>query len=197
MAEIKDILAANLRALRKSKSLTQWELAEQLHYSDKSVSKWELGDATPDIEVLAAIAAFYGVTVDYLITEHPENEAADTDALPSSRPKRITGNKRIVLLLSAAAVWLVAVVTYVFLYVFGGFNIWHLFMWAVPATLVVLIVFHAVWASRRFSPLYTSALVWTILLCTYFQFLSYNLWLLALVGIPLQIGIVLWAKWKR
>ena len=67
MAEIKDILAKNLLELRKAASLTQLELAEKLNYSDKSVSKWEHGDAVPDIEVIASIANFYSVSVDYLI----------------------------------------------------------------------------------------------------------------------------------
>lgn len=198
MTEIKDILASNLRALRKARGLTQLELAEQLNYSDKSVSKWEHGDAVPDIEVLAAIAAFYGVRVDDLITERADGEppapAVGSDA---PRARGITGNRRIVTLLSAFAVWLAVTVTFAMLYVLGGLCIWQLFLWAVPATFVVLVVFHAVWARRRFSPVFTSALVWTTLLSLYFQFLSYNLWLLALVGIPLQAGVILWARWKH
>ncbi len=49
MDNVKENLAANLRELRKSHSLTQTELAQKLNYSDKSVSKWEKGDAVPDI----------------------------------------------------------------------------------------------------------------------------------------------------
>ncbi|MDE6399121.1 MAG: helix-turn-helix domain-containing protein [Clostridiales bacterium] len=198
MTEIKDILASNLRALRKARGLTQLELAEQLNYSDKSVSKWEHGDAAPDIEVLAAIAAFYGVRVDDLITEHADGEPpAPAAEAGAPRVSRMKGNRRIITLLAALAVWLAVTVTYAMLYVLGGFNVWQVFMWAVPATAVVLIVFHAIWARRRFSPVLTSVLVWTTILCLYFQFLSYNLWLLALVGIPLQAGVVLWAKLKR
>ena len=194
MVQVKDILATNLRALRLKKSLTQWELAEQLHYSDKSVSKWERGDAVPDIEVLQAIAQFFGVTVDWLITDHPQDEPAP---LPEDRPSLLSGNRRIITLLSTLGVWLVATVLYVVLFVFAHRNIWHLFMWSAPASVVVLIVFHALWAKRRFSPVLTSALVWMVLACAYLQFLSYNLWILFVVGAPLQAGVVLWARWKR
>ncbi len=194
MAQIKDNLAANLRALRKSRSLTQMELAETLHYSDKSVSKWEHGDAMPDIEVLAALAAFYGVTVDYLIAEHADNEAVPAEEAGGER--KLTGNRRIITLLAVAAVWIAVTAVYVAL-LLAHLNIWQLFVWAVPASAVVLIVFYALWGRRRFSPVLTSVLVWTLLLSAYLQFLRYNLWMLAIVGVPLQIAVVLWAKLKK
>ena len=69
MSEIKDILAKNLVKLRQTKKLTQSELAKQLNYSDKSISKWEHGDAVPPIDVLKEIADFYNVSLDFLVTE--------------------------------------------------------------------------------------------------------------------------------
>jgi transcriptional regulator, XRE family len=43
MKDVKPIIAENLAALRKSRGLTQAELAERLDYSDKAVSRWEHG----------------------------------------------------------------------------------------------------------------------------------------------------------
>lgn len=43
MDELKRITAANIIALRTQAGMTQLELAEQLNYSDKSISKWERG----------------------------------------------------------------------------------------------------------------------------------------------------------
>ena len=57
----KQIVAANLSALRKEKGLTQVQLAEQLHYSDKAVSKWERGESLPDLAVMKQLADFYGM----------------------------------------------------------------------------------------------------------------------------------------
>lgn len=43
MDELKKIIAGNISELRKNEGLTQAELAQRLHYSDKAVSKWERG----------------------------------------------------------------------------------------------------------------------------------------------------------
>ena len=47
--------------------MTQLDLAEKLHYSDKAVSKWERGESVPEIGTLTAIADLFGVTLDYLV----------------------------------------------------------------------------------------------------------------------------------
>ena len=57
-----------LQALRKQKGLTQEELAEALHVSRTAVSKWESGRGYPNIDSLKATAAFFGVTVDALLS---------------------------------------------------------------------------------------------------------------------------------
>ncbi|MBR5900709.1 MAG: helix-turn-helix transcriptional regulator [Clostridia bacterium] len=66
---VKENLAINIAKHRKALGLTQAELAEQLNYSDKAVSKWERGDAVPEITVLKQLADFYGVTVDTLLSQ--------------------------------------------------------------------------------------------------------------------------------
>ena len=48
MNNIKSIIAQNITDLRRAKGLTQLELAEQLNYSDKAVSKWERAESMPD-----------------------------------------------------------------------------------------------------------------------------------------------------
>lgn len=57
----------NIRRLRKERSLTQENLAEILQISPQSVSKWERGEAYPDITMLPAIANCFGVTIDVLL----------------------------------------------------------------------------------------------------------------------------------
>ena len=59
---IKNNLSQNLIFLRKNEKLTQGEFAEKINYSDKTVSKWENGDAIPDVETLYLIAKVYDVT---------------------------------------------------------------------------------------------------------------------------------------
>lgn len=67
-----------LQLLRKQKGLTQEEVAAQLYVSRAAVSKWESGRGYPNIDSLKAIAAFYGVTIDALLSgEEALNIAAD------------------------------------------------------------------------------------------------------------------------
>ena len=56
-----------IRRLRSEHSVTQEELAEYLGISYQAVSKWETGTTMPDITLLPKLAAFFGVTTDYLL----------------------------------------------------------------------------------------------------------------------------------
>ena len=57
----------NIRLLRKAKGVTQEGLAEAVHVSFQAVSKWENGGA-PDIDTLPALASFFGVSIDELMS---------------------------------------------------------------------------------------------------------------------------------
>ena len=57
-----------LQELRKRKGLTQEELAEKLYVSRTAISKWESGRGYPNIESLKALAKFFSVTVDELLS---------------------------------------------------------------------------------------------------------------------------------
>ena len=57
-----------LQELRKSRGLTQEELAEKLYVSRTAVSKWESGRGYPNIDSLKAISDFFSVTVDELLS---------------------------------------------------------------------------------------------------------------------------------
>ena len=57
-----------LQELRKYKGLTQEDLAEKLYVSRTAVSKWEAGRGYPNIESLKAIAKFFSVTIDELLS---------------------------------------------------------------------------------------------------------------------------------
>lgn len=67
-----------LYQLRKQKGFSQEELANRLNVSRQTVSKWEVGDSTPDMEKLVAISDLFDVSLDMLIMgkEAPAPEAA-------------------------------------------------------------------------------------------------------------------------
>lgn len=56
-----------LLTLRKANDMTQEQLAEKLDVSRQSVSKWESGQATPDLEKIVALSTVFNVTTDYLL----------------------------------------------------------------------------------------------------------------------------------
>lgn len=69
--------------LRKEKKMTQKELANQLHITDKAVSKWERGLSCPDISLLNPISDILGITTSELLNgrknEQPSNEQISKD----------------------------------------------------------------------------------------------------------------------
>lgn len=57
------VTAAVIRKLREKKQLTQEELADQLHVSSKTISKWETGQGLPDITLLEPLAKALDISV--------------------------------------------------------------------------------------------------------------------------------------
>ena len=56
-----------LKKLRKQRKLTQHDIAEALHISQTSVSKYERGESEPDLEMVIKMSDFFGVTIDEFI----------------------------------------------------------------------------------------------------------------------------------
>ena len=62
------VTAAVIKEFREKKHLTQAELADKLHVSDKTVSKWETGRGYPDISLLEAIASVFEISTAELLS---------------------------------------------------------------------------------------------------------------------------------
>lgn len=58
-----------LYELRKQKGFSQEELASRLNVSRQTVSKWEVGESTPDMEKLVAISALFEISLDELVLD--------------------------------------------------------------------------------------------------------------------------------
>lgn len=65
------MLHKTIARLRRSRGLSQEQLAEALGVSRQAVSKWETGQATPELDKLRAMSAFFGVTLDQLTGDAP------------------------------------------------------------------------------------------------------------------------------
>ena len=65
-----------IRSLRTGCSLTQKQLGERLHVSDRTISKWETGAGSPEVSVLSDLALVFDVRVEALLQgEQPVNRA--------------------------------------------------------------------------------------------------------------------------
>lgn len=81
--EFRRVIGENLSAFRKRANLTQADVAARIHYSDKSISKWERGDGVPDVFVLRQLSELYGVTLAELVGERspaPQPQIVPTEA---------------------------------------------------------------------------------------------------------------------
>ncbi len=79
-------LSEKIYTCRKRKGLSQEALAERLGVSRQAVSKWETGDAEPELAKLRALAAAFGVSADWLLSEEEPAEPAQTPALNDAPP---------------------------------------------------------------------------------------------------------------
>ncbi len=197
MDEIKSVIAKNITQLRLAKGLTQLDLANELNYSDKAVSKWERGESIPDVTVLIHIADIFGVNLDYLVTPHKEVDDSGMKQKDANKKKNhifITG-------MCILLVWLVATIAFVVLDMVPlDTRFLHAlsFLYALPASMVVWLVFNSVWFNRRRNYIIISLLMWTVLVALHISFLpfGFNFWILYTLGIPGQVIILLWSRIK-
>ncbi len=193
MDELKQIIGHNIVALRRGAGLTQSELAAKLNYSDKAVSKWECGDAVPDILTLTRITELFGVSLDWLVKTRHEVEVSSQEDIRERR-------RTIIVLLSAVLVFIFATAIFV---LFGGLDgnlreIWLVFIYAVPVAALVMTILAAVWGRKILKYISLSFLSWGVILSVFLTLvmclpnLFEHKWSLFLLGIPCQAFIILW-----
>lgn len=189
MEDIKFITAANIISLRTKAGMTQAQLAELLNYSDKSVSKWERAEAVPDAYVLKHMSKIFGVSVDYLLSSHNDWE-------PISQKQKRRYRSEIIVLISMAGIWTLAF----FIFIIGwilGHMLWLVFIYAVPISLITLLVFNSVWENGKRNYYIVSTLVASIFVMVYLTLLRWNPWQLLLLIIPAELIVFLAFRVKK
>ena len=193
--QLKAIVAKNLIELRKCKNMTQSELGERLSYSDKTISKWENGDSSPDLSALCKIASLYGITLDDLVQE---GAVKKIDEKAEEKESKQVYQRSVILGLSVAVVFLVAALVFVYILLNTDKAVWQLFVWAIPISCLLLLRYSIKdgnWKRKRMWIL--TILCWSLLLCTYLQLLEYQVWLIFIVGAPIQVIIWLSSKLEK
>lgn len=185
MKDIKQIIADNLISLRKKHNLTQNELATKLNYSDNTISRWERAEITPSVESLQAISEIYNVPLEFLIKENIKENIKLDDK--THRIKRLA-----TILLCVSLVWFMAIIAFFYAETFFSLSLWTLFIWAVPASCMVLLFFNKYLINQIFQFVISTIGIWTLLLSFYLQFLQYNMYLIFFIGVPAQVALCIW-----
>ena len=196
MKDVKSNIAKNITELRILNNMTQMELAEKLNYSDKTISKWERAESSPDISVLVEIADLFGVTLDFLVNAENIEESA-----VESKNNNVRYNRRAVSYIAEGGGWIIAIFAFIITTLITNqmtFQ-WLYFVYALPVVLIVKLIFNSIWFNPRHNYMIISALMWSILATVHITFLYYkvDVALIYLLGVAGQIVIVLASYIKK
>lgn len=187
MDELKLIFASNLIRLRTAAGMTQAELAEKINYSDKSISKWERGEAIPDAFVLKQMAAIFKVTVDDLLTSHDEWKKPGYDV-----SKKVEYSQLSIILCCIAGIATLCLLEFVIVWIMIGAFHWTVLFAAIPVSLIVVLVLNSVWYKGKNNMYIVGMLVLTLILLVYFLMLQlkHNLWQLFILLPPAEFIVL-------
>lgn len=190
-------IGKNIALLRKHTGMTQAGLAEKIGYSDKSVSKWERGDGVPDVVCLWQIAELFGVTVDNLLADEPMMPGEGPCVKSAENVKPVYGvNRLAIALLAMAGVWLLGVLAYIIVRLAGGASFLP-FVIALPVTMLLAVIFNALWGEKKWAFPIITGFVWSILFLFCWIFRAYNVWILMLLCLPSAVIVWLSCRIRR
>ena len=93
------------------------------------------------------------------------------------------------MLFSLSAVWLIAIILFVYAQTFLKVIYWMAFVWAIPVSCLVLLIYQRNLGNKVFGFVVGSVLIWSFISSIYLQFLEYNVYLIFLVGVPIQAAL--------
>ena len=188
LSELKLISASNIIRLRTQAGLTQAELGEKLNYSDKTISKWERGEAIPDAYVLTQMAEIFGVTVDYLLSTH------DAWENPNQQEEQEQGMSRhsinMIIAIAVLGVWTMALSVFVLLWLLD-YIVWQTFIVALPVSILTYMVLICVFNRRKYLQYVIAAFVLSVFVLLYFVLPLQKPWQLFLVAVPAIVLVFL------
>lgn len=185
LSELKLTVAANIIRLRTGAGLTQAELGAELSYSDKTISKWERGEAIPDAFVLTQMAELFGVDVNYLLSSHDSWEAPQEEST-----QEVSYSTDMIIAVALVAVWTMALAVFVTLWLFEIIW-WKVFVVTLPISLLVHMVLLSVFKRRRHLQYIIAAFVLSVFVLLYFILPMERPWQLFLIAAPAELLVFL------
>ena len=190
LSELKLICASNIIRLRNGAGLTQAELGAKLNYSDKSISKWERGEAIPDAWVLTRLAEIFGVTVDYILSSHDAWVPPDQEEEPQY-------SRGMIYAVAILGVWTMALTAFVVLW-WIGYIWWPAFFVALTVSTIVYLGLSIYFHRLRNLQYMLAALVLSVFILIYVLTLPLgNNWQLFLIAVPAEILVFLACNIRR
>lgn len=191
LSELKRISAGNIIKLRTDAGLTQAELGAMLNYSDKTISKWERGEAIPDAYVLTQMAEIFGVTVDNILSSGEDWKAS---AEPYKAEKRYRVD--MIITIAVLGVWTIALTVFVSLWL-SDILWWETFVVALPVAILTRLILNCVFGKRKYLQFVIAAFVLSIFVMLYFLLPEETPWQLFLIAIPAEIIVFLSCNLKK
>ena len=196
LSELKLISASNIIKLRTEAGLTQAELGEKLNYSDKTISKWERGEAIPDAYVLTQMAELFGVTVDYLLSSHDAWESPEQQEEEEQRQAERHYSINVIIAISVLGVWTMALTIFVMLWLFD-IILWQTFVVALPVSILTYMVLICVFRRRKHLQFVIAAFVLSMFILLYFTLPMQKPWQLFLIAVPAEVIVFLSCNIRR
>ena len=157
LSELKLVVASNLIKLRTGAGLTQAELGAKLNYSDKTISKWERGEAIPDAYVLTQLGEIFGVTVDNILSSHDSWQPVGVEEAEQEH----SYSTNMIIAIAVLGVWTLALTAFVALWLVDMIR-WEIFVVALPVSVLVYLVLVCSFNKRRYLQFVIAAFVLSI-----------------------------------
>ena len=186
---IKEIISRNIVNLRKEKGLTQIELADALHYSNKAISKWEKGDSLPDAETLYEIAKFFNVSIEYLFTNHDE-VILNKEQANKIRKKEIIFYTSLVTIVGLLVYSFIALIFSIIPQLSKN-NIIAILLLDGAGVIAIILIIQICLKVKKYITLLLSLLIWDLTIGLNLLFSEYSINYIYIIAILLQIIVII------
>lgn len=191
LSELKLVTAGNLIQLRTGRGLTQAELGAMLNYSDKTISKWERGEAIPDAYVLTQLAEIFGVTVDSLLSPPGRWQPPEPE-----QKQEYSYSITAIIAIAVIGVWTLALTAFVSLWL-AHIICWQIFAVALPVSLLTYLVLICMFHRTARLKFVVAVFVLSLFVAVYLLFATSNPWQIFLIAVLAEVLVFLSFRVRR
>ena len=191
LSELKLVTASNIIKLRTGRGLTQAELGAMLNYSDKTISKWERGEAIPDAYVLTQIAEIFGVTVDSLLSTETHWQPPEEEKKPE-----LSYSIDVIIAIAVIGVWTLALTAFVALWL-AHIICWQIFVVTLPVSILTYLVLICKFHQTKYLQVVVALFVLSLFAMGYLLFFHANPWQIFLIAILAEVIVFLSFRVRR